>query len=231
MKTLKILLVASVLFNFSCLEKKAEEVASLVPTVPSDGSQTVAQIAGSGQYCEAIPGFQGANRAISRSLTLNADNTFSYVVYFSDRTTCSTGQTAGGSNTATVAVAGAWTVGGTNTTPSTGTKIAFVVGSTNMWIYADHPEGSALASWINTNCSGTLNYNTSAYSSRTLNGNTCTGNGTFDATTFPAVNEALSNTAFFDGSSLQIGLSTSEDVWRPGGSSFPTAYSRTYLYW
>ncbi len=234
MKILKTLLVLSLFLNMSCTK---EELAAIADgTTPTDGSQTAAQLAGSGQYCELVSGTgAGGPYAVTKSLTLNADNTFAYTVYFTDQTACSTTQNAGGENITSLFVTGLWTVGGTNTTPSTGTKILFTVGATNVTVYAGAGPAQAnaidMASFLNT-CSSIPAFSTNSTSSRTLTGDTCTGGGGFTAVTLPALNDVLNNTAYNNGTTnFQIGLSTAEDVWRPGGSNFPTAYTNTYYYW
>lgn len=53
----------------------------------------------------------------------------------------------------------------------------------------------------------------------------------YSAVVLSAVGDAYKNIVYNSGSGLNAGFSTSQDIWRPGGSTFPAAYSQTYLGW
>lgn len=231
MKILKPLLVLSLFLNMSCTKEELAAIAA--GATPTDGSQSAAQLAGQGQYCSVVSGI-GGSYAVLKTLTLLADNTFTYYVHITDAGSCFSNEIAGGNNSSTFYMAGAWTVAGTNTTPSTATKVIMTVGSSNLIVYAlaggGQPEAAAMANFLNT-CTPNPAYSNNTDNTKTLNGNSCGVNGLYAGVTFPTVGDTLNTIAYNDGSTLQVGLSTGEDLWRPGGTTFPSSYSNTFYSW
>ncbi|MES2800921.1 MAG: hypothetical protein V4654_00385 [Bdellovibrionota bacterium] len=234
MNTLKKLLVLSLFFNFSCTKEELEEIAA--GTTPTDGSQTAAQLAGGaslgGLRCDVETTVGGTYAAV-KQLTLNANGTYTYSVFFSNSATCATAFASGGNNIATLYTAGVWAVGGTNTTPSTSTKIVFVVGSANMIIRSSTYTATAqpLATWFNT-CSPNPGFNTAADDTQDVAGVACGTSGQYAAVTIPAANATLNNIGYNPGGgSFSLGNSTGQTVWYPGGSSFPNSYGFTLGFW
>lgn len=212
-------------------EKKAEEITGN-STTPTDGSQTAAQLAGTGVSCAVFSGAGSAlnGKGYTRSLTLNADGTYTYAIYFSDHTGCATAFASGGNNIATYYQAGIFTVGGTAGTPSTATKITFMVGSGNMIIRAsDAGPGAALATWINAHCTANPGFNTSADSTKNFEGLVCVGDGTYNFPNPPASTATAENIGYFDGTDYKSGALT--DFWSPGAGGFPSSYTETFTAW
>jgi len=57
------------------------------------------------------------------------------------------------------------------------------------------------------------------------------GTVTANARTWPDGGTALQNVVYNSSGVLQIGVSSGQDLLRPGGSSYPTSYSKTYIGW
>ena len=233
---ISMLFVSSLLF--ACAKKDSgtsPTTDTTTTTPPTDGSQSVAQLAGTGTFCNTDSTIGGAY-AYTHSLTLNADGTYGYSIYFSDAASCATAQNTGGNNYATYTQAGTFTVGGTATTPSTGTKITFTVGSASLIIrsltYGAIPQN--LANWMSTggHCAPNPGFSASADQTKSVQGNTCVGAGSYSAVVLPAVGDTFNNVVYSPGTSmLNAGVSSGQDTWRPGGSSFPTSYTQSYLSW
>lgn len=234
MKTLKTLLVVSLLLTASCTKEELEAIAD--GTTPTDGSQTAAQLAGGaslgGLHCDEETTVGGTYAAL-KQLTLNANGTYTYSVFFSDAATCATASATGGNNIATLYTAGAWTVAGSNTTPNTSTKIIFVVGSANMIIRAGTygATGTPLANWLNS-CTPSPAFNNAADNTKSVVGISCGVSGQYAAVDMPDVNDTLNNIGYNPGGgTFSLGNSAGQTIWAPGGTSFPNSYGFTLTYW
>lgn len=87
-KTKFFILLVALISIVNCA-KKDEGVSPGAETPTADGSQTAAQLAGSGSFC-AVNTTVGGSYAYVYSLTLNADGTYNYAVYLTDAATCAT---------------------------------------------------------------------------------------------------------------------------------------------
>lgn len=98
-----ILVISALLSGVALTACQEEEKTTPATTTPTDGSQSAAQLAGDGLACSVLSssGTQLDGLGYTRSLTLNANGTYSYYVYFSDHVGCTTSMAAGGSNVAT----------------------------------------------------------------------------------------------------------------------------------
>jgi hypothetical protein len=222
-----------VLSLISCAPKKVEEeAASTTPT--TDGSQTAAQLAGSGVYCGVFGGSDGSSLSglgYTRSLTLTAGGAFSYSVYFSDATGCSSNLGPGGNNIATYSQSGTYVVGGTAGTPSTGTKITFTVTSATMTAYPSNATAQSLRDFFNSNCNMSPTFTTgTTTSTRTFTGVTCTATSAYGLGLVPASSAQLYNIGYNDGSGSFV-MGSRSDIFGPGAGYFPTSYSETWLSW
>ncbi len=234
MKILKPLLVLSLFLNMSCTK---EELAAIAEgATPTDGSQSAAQLAGGaslgGLRCDDETTVGGTYAAL-KQLTLNANGTYTYNVFFSNSATCATTFATGGNNIATLYTAGVWTVAGTNTTPSTSTKIVFVVGSANMIVRSATYAATAqpLADWLNS-CTPSPAFNNAADETKSVAGISCGGSGQYAAVDIPDVNDVLNNIGYNPGGgSFSLGNSAGQTVWFPGGTTFPSSYGFTLTYW
>jgi hypothetical protein len=227
--------VVSILFSMAlALSACTPTATTTTTTTPTDGSQSAAQLAGSGTFCLTDTTI-GGTLAYTRYLSLAANGTYSYAIYFSDAGSCATAQNTGGNNIATYTQGGTYAVGGTATTPSTGTKIVYTVTSASMTTrkgtYGGNATLSALVTWMNANCSPSPGFSTIADGAISVLGNSCTVSGSFAAVTLPASSATYDNTVYRSGTSFFSGVSTSQDIWRPGGTTYPTSYTQTYLTW
>jgi len=216
--------------NFLSCAKSADSTTTT--STPTDGSQSAAQLAGTGTFC-ATDSTIGGTYAYTHSLTLNSNGTYTYTLYFSDATSCATGQNTGGNNFATYSQSGSYVVGGSTGTPSTGTKITFTVTSGALTIRPGSYNETAtqnLITWINS-CSGTLSFSTSVDQTKSVNANSCSGSGSYTAVTIPANGDTFTNTVYNGGTILYAGVASGQDVWRPGGASYPNSYTQQYLSW
>jgi hypothetical protein len=216
--------------SLGCVE---EEPATTPTTTPStDGSQTATQLAGSRSYCGTLTA--GAGSALSgmgynRSLTLNADGTYTFSVYFTDNVGCTTAQTAGGNNLATYHSAGTFVTEGTPGTPSTGSKVTFTVTSATMVAYPANVAAQNLRDWLNSGCGASPAFSSgTTTSTRTFTGLTCTGNGSYELPTPPIVGAIFKNIVYNVGN----GTFTSgarESIYAPGSATYPTSYTDTWI--
>lgn len=218
---------------FAC-KKKEDEVTTETPvdsTPAADGTQSMAALAGDGQYCEVTTTL-GGTYAATYYLKLYATGTYDYSLYLSDSATCSTTQNAGGNNYATYSHSGTYTLNGAANISGTGTKITFVPTSQSMTnrgaTYATR--ANALGTWMNT-CSYSPGFSMSTTETKTLNQHVCTASNGFSAVDFPVNNASYTNVVYKTGSVLQLGAPSSSTVWNPGGTSTPTSFSKTYLGW
>lgn len=230
-KTAVLALMVFLLSAVNCA-KKEEGVSpgAAEPTV--DGSQTAVQLAGSGSFC-AVNTTVGGSYAYVYSLTLNADGTYNYAVYLTDAATCATAQNSAGNNYATYSQSGTYVVQGTAGTPTTGTKVTFTFGSALMTVrsatYGTIPQN--LATWLNGQCTPNPAFSTVADQTKTLQGNSCNGSGGYTGYDFSDAGDTFTNTVYNSGNVLQAGASSGQDLWRVGGSTYPSSYTFTFLGW
>lgn len=217
----------------SCSKKTDGSSPSGTTTTTTDGSQTIAQLAGSGSACDTLSGVGTAlsGTGATRLLTLNTDGTYAFAIYFSDHSGCVTSQNTGGNNIATYSQSGTFALSGTAGTPTTGTKITFTVGAASMTAYPTNATSQAFRDWMNTCTPSPAFTGGATTSSRTFTGVTCaTGSPNYIFTNPANVSATALNIVYNDGSgTFQSG--TRVDVWRPGTGSFPAAYFDNYLTW
>lgn len=229
----KIALLLMLTAAFAC-KKKEEETTTETPvdsTPAADGTQTMAALAGDGQYCEVTTSL-GGTFAITRYLSMTSSGTYSYSLYLSDSTSCATTQNAGGNNYATYTQSGTFTLNGAANISGSGTKITFVPTAQSMIIRTGTytTRGAALATWMNT-CSYSPGYSTTANDTKTLNQHVCTASNNFSAVDFAVNSASYTNVVYKNGTTLQMGTPSSFSPWTPAGTSVPTSFSNTYLGW
>lgn len=234
---LPILIFLSTFIFLSCA-KKAEELLDSVTT--SDGSQTAAQLAGSGIVCETFPGGSGTSlsgKVYSRFLTLQANGTYAYSVYFSDAAACANSQVTGGNNIATYIQGGTWSVGGIASSPSTATKITFTPLTIQMTVrpgtYVGNAQAGAMRDWLNT-CVPSPGFTVGAVdSTKSIDGITCgTNGGTHVFANPPFLSSTYSNIGYNPGDGT-FSAGARDDIWSPGslGTTFPGSYTETWNPW
>jgi hypothetical protein len=198
-------------------------------TTPTDGSQSAAQLAGSGQIC-SVQGSVGTvftGKGVTRVLTLGSSGTYTYNVYFTDNVGCSTAQNAGGNNIATLSQSGTFTLSGIANPPGSATKVTFTSSTNTLTVYSGSDAGS-FATWLN-GCTPNPGFNTGGTSTHSVSGLTCTNNASY-ALANPPTNTLSTKTILgLSGTTMNSGPRT--DVWSPGQVAFPAAFTETYLSW
>lgn len=226
-------LLAVLLLTTSCAKKAVEE--ALTAGAPAtDGSQTAAGLAGTGQVCDVLASSGSAMNGLGvvRYLVLGADGSYNYSIYFSNHVGCVTSANSGGNNIATYSQSGTFAVGGIATAPSTATKITFTPTSSTMTLragtYSADATEIALKAWLNGCTGGSLAY-AGADSTQSVVNSTCAATGNVSlAGTFPFTGITYSNIGYKSGSNLDSG--TRSDIWSPGavGTTFPSSYTETW---
>lgn len=233
MQTKKLILIAALLITtLACTKKKEDEASTTADAVPTDGSSSVSQLAGSGVFCTTDTTL-GGTYAVTHYLSIASAGTYNYSAYYSDATSCSTSSASGGNNYATYSQSGTFAVGGTNTTPATSTtKVTFTMTSASMTVRAtSNSNAQNLATWMNGSCTPSPAFSTNSDGAKTLNGNVCTSSGGYAAVTLPSVGTVYQNVLNVSGSTMNAGQSTGQIIWTPGGTSYPTSYTENYLLW
>ena len=226
-------LVVLVLSTLNCAKKEDGVSPGTEADVPTtDGSQTIAQLAGSGSFC-TVDTSVGGTYAHVYSFTLVADGSYSYSVYMTDAASCATAQNSAGNNYATYSQHGTFVVQGTAGTPTTGTKVTFTVVSATMTVRSGTYGTVAqdLATWMNSQCSPNPAFSTVSDQTKSFLTHSCNGSGAYTAYVFPAAGDTFTNTVYNSGTVLEAGLSSGQDLWRPGGSTYPSSYSVSFLGW
>ncbi|MFZ3231892.1 MAG: hypothetical protein WA160_16920 [Pseudobdellovibrio sp.] len=232
-KNLTYTLFMALLLTTSCSKKAVDAALAAATPAASDGSQTAAGLAGSGTYCMVLTG-TGTNldgTGATRYLSLTADGTYTYSIYFSNHVGCTTPAVSGGLNIATYTQSGTFAVGGIATSPSTATKITYTATSmiiTLRPVSQADAKTDALGTWLN-QCTVHPNFSAVADSTHSVAGLTCTNVG--GATTlpsFPLTSAAFSNIGYKSGTNLDTGARS--DIWSPGalGTTFPSSYTETW---
>lgn len=238
MKKTKLLgaLIAACALTISCAKKTAEELAAEIDS--GDGSQTAAGLAGSGSTCSVFAAGSGTSltgKGYTRALTLNADGTYTYTVYFSDHTGCTIPNTAGGSNIATYYQIGTFAVSGIATSPSNATKITFTPTTQQLTVRPSSAPGTggeaaAMRDWLN-GCSPSPGFTGGAADSTKSVADiaSCGTNGGTHNLGDPLFSGAvISQIGYKSGSNLDTGARG--NIWTPGalGTTFPTSFTETW---
>jgi hypothetical protein len=249
MKNIKTSLIVSVSLLLSTLvflacgaDPNATPASAVVaaPT-PTDGSESAAQLAGSGQFCtvDSSLGSELGGMGNTHTLILSAGGTYTYETFFSDHTGCSTSTNSGGNDIATYSQSGTYAVAGTaGLSPAAITKIAFTMTSATMYVYAaGNTTAQAMATWMNGSCSPSPGFSLSATSGASLNGNTCVGSGSFNAVVLPISGGGISGSpnpfynVGYNSVSTSLNMGARQDAWRPGGTTYPGSVTEAYLLW
>ncbi|MBC7754641.1 MAG: hypothetical protein H7Z71_10415 [Moraxellaceae bacterium] len=240
----KIILVFLLAGLISCAPKK-DEAVEVVPITPAaDGSQTMAQLAGYGGYCEQENSIV-TNMATARYLTINANGTYVYDVRFSNNFgACAAPQATGGNEIGVYTQNGTIAIVGPAGISMTGTKVTFTPTTATLLLRSatynqdvTNAIGNSLKTLPPGNCANGITFtNGQANTTFTVFGVACSsgatvGTVTANARTWPDGGTAFQNVIYNAGGVLQIGVSSSQDVLRPGGTTYPTSYSKTYLGW
>ncbi len=233
-KTVILSLLFTMLTTSSCAKKEdGVSPGSDADTTPTtDGSQTATQLSGSGSFC-TVNTTVGGTYAYVHSFSMVADGTYTYSVYLTDAATCATAQNSAGNNYATYTQTGTFVVQGTAGTPSTGTKVALTVVDAYLTVRSATYGAVAqnLATWLNAQCMPNPAFSTVSDQTKTFLTHSCNGSGAYAAYVFPAIGDTFTNAVYNTGTTLESGISSGQDLWKPGGSSYPASYTETYLGW
>ena len=211
----------------------AQSDPSTTTPVISDGSQSAAQLAGYGYTCALFTSGAGTTlngKAFDRYISLAADGTYTYSFHITNGTACTAGHPSGtGYNVvaAQLNVSGTYVVGGTNTTPSTATKVTLTPTSQRLTIYNPASNATALdiANWANGYCNTfDAGFSTTATSGANIQSGNCTAATTVFLGTPPVI--TAGKNIFYRTTNFQTGTPTS--MWSPDAGSFPTAYTTTW---
>jgi len=230
-------LLCSALFTFSACGGGASDStdASTTPaaTTPTDGSQSAADLAGYGYHCTDISSTYGSTLnggSLESYIQLNSNGTWFMQTHFYTGS-CSYNHGTG-TDLTQMSVSGTYTVGGTNTTPSTSTKITFRPTSQSMqiWNPQSNSKALAIANWAN-HCSGWTGSTFSTSASSTVNNFlpvSCAAYGNVDLGTPTSINVDEYNIGYrASSSSFQTGTLTAP-AWSISAGSFVSSYGFTW---
>ena len=198
-------------------------------TTPTDGSQSVTALSGNAISCALLTSAAGSNLnglAYTRSLTLSTNGTYTLTTDLTDGTSCLAGHQSGGSGVVyfQINASGTWTVGGTNTTPSTSTKMTFTETAQTFTIYSPTSPNIAyqIAVWANACTGQTSGFSLTATShSNGFFGGICSANGGINLGASAALNTIGYNVGYRN-STLQTG--TLANIYDMNAGSYPTSY-------
>lgn len=224
-KLLKTLIAMTLIHAVLACEKKPEETDELGSTA----SITAADLAGSHDFCHNIAnGEMGADLngfSYLKTLTHNADNTYSLTLHFFDNTNCATG---GGQNIFTYSSAGAFAVG--DDVPTVGASaILYTVGTSVLTMY-----DNTWAGYFNNAPGCMTNFGAVPSTETTIGGKTCAQSGSgrdFVFGQFPANATEFYDIVAIDDAKTTLSVSTPVTEWMNGQySSFPTSLGLDYTF-
>lgn len=209
---------------FSC--KKKDDVTS-----PVVGFAVADIIGTTNTSCTNISDATALNgTSYLRSLTVNANSTYSYSVLYFSTTNCTLG---GGDNFMNFSQSGNIAINGLSATVTSASELTLTpTSNATLTVYGATSAGSNWAGYLNSYCGGGLSFSISATASQNMSGKTCTrvSAPAFTLDTFPTTT-AVQNVGVFVTSPKTLTLGLPSILWSPGtAGSYPTSATLVFTY-